>query len=171
MSQSPTREQPTRWQRWADRRLHQITIPVILGVTAYMAIAIRPPKVPLGPHPGVAEVLFQSRAVVLALWILAVDGSIFLLASLIGRSAAKQWARQAGPVATGDDPAKDAAAEVRDLGVDYARDARDAREEIERLRKRLEDTEARYAEAVADLGRREQELRECREAAGETPYE
>jgi hypothetical protein len=148
------------WEGWVDKWLHRITIPLIVAVTVYMLVAVRPPDVDLSDDPSFTDVLFNNRAVVLAAWIIVVDGAIYLFASLIARSAQKSWAKQAGPVSTdtdGDQPQN-----LQQVPAAYERDAEQARQRIAELEQQLEALDGDYQSAIDDLHARERELAECR---------
>jgi hypothetical protein len=151
------------WQGWTDKWVHRITLVVIVAVTAYMIAAVRAPHVELDPNPGFAQVLVNNRAVVLAIWIIAIDGAIFLLASLIARTAAKQWARQAGGVGTGDNPADEPKDDVKGLAKQALDLYGETRREIEELTSRLTTTERDHSATVRELEVAERDLAECRD--------
>src|SRR4051812_3958497 len=88
---------------WCDKWLHRITVPLIVVVTGYMLLFVRPQRFELGADPSFTDILFHNRAVVLAAWIILIDGAIFLFASLVARGSRRDWANKAGPVATPDD--------------------------------------------------------------------
>ena len=163
MAGGPANPQKRGWAKWTDEWVHRITIPALLLVTLYMVVRVRPPKIHLGEDPSFTDVLINNRAVVLALWIIVVNGAIFLFASLIARTAAKEWANKAGPVGTGDDPGEPKPENLTDLPGAYVKDAEAAKAEIKNLQQRLEETQNGYAKAVDELKQRENELSACKE--------
>jgi hypothetical protein len=120
-------------------------------------VEVRPPEANLEMNPGFGEVLVHQRGVVLALWIIGVDAAIFLFASLLARTASKQWARKAGPLESGQDPIEESKEAVGEMEDSWMDDALRSREEIGRLKERVTTTENRYAKAVRELEKAQQE--------------
>jgi hypothetical protein len=169
MANGASKRKKAGWEKWTDVWVHRITIPALLLVTAYMLIAVRPPRIKLGDSPSFTDVLLNNRAVVLAAWIIVVNGAIFLFASLLARTAAKEWANKAGPVGTGDDPGEPKPDNLADLPTTVVRGAGDAMAEIKNLTERLTETESNYARAVEELKEREEQLRKCEEELKRRP--
>lgn len=136
---------------WLDRWLHPLALVLMIAAGIVMAITQAPNATPLKNNPGFLDVVFNSRLVVLAARIVIVDGAIYILASLVARTAAKEWARKAGPVESGDDPADDAQAAIKTLETDWPQAALDAREEIGGLKERLTATQEVAESAVREL--------------------
>jgi hypothetical protein len=142
-------KKPIRWvsQRWFGI----LTIVAMVGGTLALASQLLPHQVPTPRNPSALDVLFDSRAAVLAVRLVLFNGAVFLVASILVRTYRGDWIFRIGSVETPD------SVEPQELAVEalgaWKERAKRAEDQIEDLTERLETTQQNYQWSSMSLRR------------------